>query len=248
MNRKAHESMKAFSTGVTGSRQQVATSTPRQNTTVSKGFFDESGRRMDERRDRRRRGDLVGDRRTGRRPSGRRDHQAVQYQVLNSQSAQNAESQIATPMPRGCAIRSRGYSRKEVVEESMMTRTNVSQGSVDGLLPALRTAQNAIHLPEVQAMLQKLSEYKLGIFMPHMHDGQTGEFQLLPEDMMQVESGVEVSFRSTADIVKQSDRFLPVGWLWRAGASMPVAACEMVWDDGQDSAARPVKHTMSKGD
>jgi hypothetical protein len=61
-----------------------------------------------------------------------------------------------------------------------MTIANVSQGSARGLPPALRTAQAAIHLPEVQEMLRRLSEYKLGIFMPHMHDRQTGEFQPLP--------------------------------------------------------------------
>ena len=74
-----------------------------------------------------------------------------------------------------------------------MTITNVSQGNASGLPQALRTAQEAIHLPEVQEMLRRLSEYRLGIFMPHMHDEETGEFQPLPDDVMQVESGLEVS-------------------------------------------------------
>ena len=51
-----------------------------------------------------------------------------------------------------------------------MTIANVSQGSARGLPQALRTAQEAIHLPEVQEMLRRLSEYKLGIFMPHIHE------------------------------------------------------------------------------
>jgi len=51
-----------------------------------------------------------------------------------------------------------------------MTIANVSQGSARGLPQALRTAQEAIHLPEVQEILRRLSEYKLGIFKPHMHD------------------------------------------------------------------------------
>ena len=110
-----------------------------------------------------------------------------------------------------------------------MTIANVSQGSARGLPQALRTAQEAIHLPEVQEMLRRLSEYKLGIFMPHMHDEQTGEFQPLPDEVMQVESGLEVSFQPTEEIANQTDRFLPVGWFWRAGASTPVAACEMVF-------------------
>ena len=67
-----------------------------------------------------------------------------------------------------------------------MTIANVSQGNVCGLPQALRTAQEAIHFPEVQEMLRRLSEYRLGIFMPHMHDEQTGEFRLLPDQIMQV--------------------------------------------------------------
>jgi len=92
-------------------------------------------------------------------------------------------------------------------------------------------------------MLRRLSEYKLGIFMPHMHDEQTGEFQPLPDACTQVESGLEVSFQPTADIAHQTDRFLPVGWVWRAGASMPAAACEMI-RDGQSDSERPAKHKM----
>ena len=127
-----------------------------------------------------------------------------------------------------------------------MTVANVSQGSTLGLPQALRTAQAAIHLPEVQEMLRRLSEYKLGIFMPHMHDEQTGEFKLLPENLMQVESGLDVSFQPTDEIAIQTDRFLPVGWCWRAGASAPVAACEMVEAGGQGDTERYVKHKMSK--
>ena len=123
-----------------------------------------------------------------------------------------------------------------------MTIANVSQGSVSGLPQALRTAQEAIHLPEVQEMLRRLSEYKLGIFMPHMHDEQTGEFHPLPDEVMQVESGLKVSFRSTEEIANQTDRFLPVGWFWRGGASTPVAACEMVWEEGQGDTERHGKH------
>ena len=125
-----------------------------------------------------------------------------------------------------------------------MAVANISQGSVRGLPQALRTAQAAIHLPEVQEMLRRLSEYRLGIFMPHMHDEQTGEFQPLPDAVMQVESGLEVSFRPTEEIASQTDRFLPVGWFWRAGASTPLAACEMVWDDRPGVTERNDKHKM----
>ncbi|MDZ4696692.1 MAG: hypothetical protein SH820_17690 [Xanthomonadales bacterium] len=128
-----------------------------------------------------------------------------------------------------------------------MTIANVSQGNTRGLPPALRTAQEAIHLPEVREMLRRLSEYRLGIFMPHMHDEQTGEFQPLPDEVMQVESGLEVSFQPTQEIANQTDHFLPVGWFWRAGASTPLAVCEMIDEEGPGDAERYVKHKMPKG-
>ena len=127
-----------------------------------------------------------------------------------------------------------------------MTIANVSQGSAFGLPQALRTAQEAIHLPEVQEMLRRLSEYKLGIFMPHMHDEQTGEFQPLPDEVTQVESGLEVSFQPAEEIASQADRFLPVGWFWRAGAPTPSAVCEMVSEEEAGDSARFVKHKMPK--
>ena len=127
-----------------------------------------------------------------------------------------------------------------------MTVANVVQGSARSLPQALRIAQAAIHLPEVQEMLCRLSEYKLGIFMPHMHDEQTGEFRPLPDNMMQVESGLEVSFHPMEEIATQTDHFLPVGWCWRAGASAPVAACEMASAEGHGDTERYVKHKMLK--
>ena len=84
--------------------------------------------------------------------------------------------------------------------------------------------------------------------MPHMHDEDSGEFQPLPDQLTQVESGLEVSFQPTTAIVNQSDRFLSVGWLWRGGAATTAAACEMVWDDGQGDAAPQGKHSMVKAD
>jgi hypothetical protein len=128
-----------------------------------------------------------------------------------------------------------------------MTIANVSQGSARGLPQALRTAQEAIHLPEVQEMLRRLSEYKLGIFMPHMHDEQTGQFEPLPDEVTQVESGLEVSFRPAEEIANRADRFLPVGWFWRAGASTPSAVCEMAWEGKPGDTGRYEKHKMPKG-
>jgi len=125
-----------------------------------------------------------------------------------------------------------------------MTATNLSQASTLGMPPALRRAQAAIDLPEVQAMLQRLAEFDLGIFMPHQHDERTGDFQPLPDDVMQVESGCRVSFQNMDEIAHQADRFLPVAWRWRDGASTPASACEMVVGEGPDHTERSVKHKM----
>lgn len=128
-----------------------------------------------------------------------------------------------------------------------MIVANVLQTNNYDLPQALRTAQDAMHLPEVQEILERLAKYKLGIFMPHMHDEKTGDFQLLADDVMQVESGMKVTFKPAVEIANQSDRFLPVAWLWRDGATSISAACEMVWDLSPDKNEHRGKHKMIKG-
>ena len=77
--------------------------------------------------------------------------------------------------------------------------------------------------------------------MPHMHDEQTGEFQPLPDNVMQVESGLEVSFQRN----RKPDRSLsPRGVVWACRATTTVAACEMASEEGHDDTERYVKHTM----
>ena len=80
-----------------------------------------------------------------------------------------------------------------------MTIATVSRGSAVGLPQPLKRAQTAIHLPEVQDMLRRLSEYKLGIFMPHVHDDATGDFLLLPDDVMRRRTGQYPASRQTQD-------------------------------------------------
>ena len=125
-----------------------------------------------------------------------------------------------------------------------MSVLNVSQDAPGALPDALMAAQAAMRLPEVQEMLCRLSEFNLGIFMPHMHDEETGAFQPFPEDVMQVESGLEVSFKPTKEISNQAEVYLPVGWCWRATGLAPVIVCEMVSAEGSGGAERYIKHTM----
>ena len=134
----------------------------------------------------------------------------------------------------------------ELAAKHTMTNVNISRANNLSLPQSLSTAQEAIRLPEVQDMLRRLSEYKLGIFMPHMHDEITGEFQPLPDQLMQVESGLETSFQPTEETA--TGRFLPVGWFWRAGASTTSAVCEMVGDEGHSDVGRTGKHKMRNGD
>ncbi len=126
-----------------------------------------------------------------------------------------------------------------------MTTATASQRNALGLPPALITAQAAMQSAEVQEMLRRLSAYGLGICMPHMHDEATGEFQPLPDEIMQIEAGLAVSFQPTAEIARQAGRFLPVAWVWRDGVSMPSAVCEMVQnEDDPDDEMPTVKHKM----
>lgn len=129
-----------------------------------------------------------------------------------------------------------------------MIVATVSKESTSGLPQSLRAAQTAIHRPEVQQMLRQLSKHNLGIFMPHMHGKQTGEFESLPTDVIQVESALEVSFRSAKEIANQTERFLPVAWCWQAGAATTVAVCEMEEEEEEEEkkgdAEQIIKHKM----
>jgi hypothetical protein len=128
-------------------------------------------------------------------------------------------------------------------EETIMMTSSASEAIPRGLPPRIKAAQAAIHIPEVQAMLRRLSEYDLGICMPHMHDKLTGNFAPLPPGIMQIESGLKVAFEFEGDVAARVEPFLAVGWAWRDGRSVPVAACEMV--SGAD-VGNPdeIKHTM----
>jgi len=66
-------------------------------------------------------------------------------------------------------------------------------------------------------MLRKLAAHNLGICMPHVHDEATGEFKPLPDDSIQVEKDLNVSFEPVEDVLKNMEEYLSVGWFWRDG-------------------------------
>ena len=66
----------------------------------------------------------------------------------------------------------------------------------------------SIQEPEVQEMLKRLSNYGLGVFMPHMH-AESGAFVELPRGMVQVEDNLRVSFKPRSEASGSA-----VGWVW----------------------------------
>jgi hypothetical protein len=114
-----------------------------------------------------------------------------------------------------------------------MSDTNAFQRNISSLPDALRVAQESIDLPEVQEMLRKLSKYNLGISMPHMHNEETGDFQPLPKELVQVEADLKVSFSPIEEIPEeiqgQTIRYVPVAWFWRDTEAVPVTVASMCY-------------------
>ena len=92
-------------------------------------------------------------------------------------------------------------------------------------------AQQAIATPEVQEMLKKLSEYGLGVFMPHMHDPETGNFAPLPSGMVAVEDNLQVSFHHASEPEVSNAR--PVGWVWDNSSQTAMACITCIEYSGQ---------------
>ena len=108
-----------------------------------------------------------------------------------------------------------------------MAVANAVRSDLQGLPEALKTALGAIEYPDVREMLRRLADYNLGIFMPHMHDDQ-GAFQELPDGMIQIEDGLEVSFRSKDQTEIDSTRYVPTGWVWAGEGATTAAGCRTV--------------------
>jgi hypothetical protein len=105
-----------------------------------------------------------------------------------------------------------------------MSVATVTRDELGGLPEELVLAQKSIRLPEVQEMLKRLSAYNLGICMPHMHDEATGAFAPLPDDVVQVEDAMAVTFRPR-EPASAEEFFLPVGWVWREKARSVEEMC-----------------------
>jgi hypothetical protein len=78
--------------------------------------------------------------------------------------------------------------------------------------PLVEKAHQAIANPEVQEILKKLSEHGLGVFMPHIHDLETGDFIPLPPGIVSVENNLKVSFHHASEVEVANS--VPVAWIW----------------------------------
>jgi hypothetical protein len=100
----------------------------------------------------------------------------------------------------------------------------------------VRRAHEAVQKPEVQEMIRKLAGYGLGVFMPHVHDEETGEYAPLPPEVLQVERNLEVSFEPDGDAIRSSCS--AVGWRWEDGVRT-AAACVYCMDTQKGHAKFP---------
>lgn len=107
----------------------------------------------------------------------------------------------------------------------------------------LAKAQRAVLLPEVQEMMKKLAEYNLGVYMPHIHEDEDGEFAAMPDGVVQVESGLEVTFHQTSELEERKTTLIPVGWFWRDGTPSIYAGCSAICERymSTDSRGKPVE-------
>ena len=77
--------------------------------------------------------------------------------------------------------------------------------------PEVLRAMDAVHLPEVQEMMQRLAAHGLAIAVPHMHDDE-GEFIPLPKGKVGLEADLTVTFTDIDDPAVASSTV--VMWRW----------------------------------
>lgn len=86
----------------------------------------------------------------------------------------------------------------------------------------LRVAQEAINNKEVQEAAQTLAKYNLGIFVPHLHDEQTGEILPLPAAVISCERDLKITFLPSADVDTGMES---VAWRWNGREIEVCASC-----------------------
>ena len=87
--------------------------------------------------------------------------------------------------------------------------------------PDILNAISSVDLPEVQEMMERLSQFGLGIMVPHCHTDVL-DFAPLPNGMVQIENNLQISFKNRNDIGKH---VIPVGWRWNGESSEAIMRC-----------------------
>jgi len=96
------------------------------------------------------------------------------------------------------------------------------------ITPAMAGAISAIQHPRVQEIIKELSGYNLGVALPHIH--QDGTADLLPDDKVQYENNLVVSFVYKKEFSKKDHSGFPVSWRWNQTKNR-VEACAWCHDD-----------------
>lgn len=86
------------------------------------------------------------------------------------------------------------------------------------------SANEAVQVPEVTALIKELSRFGLGVFVPHEHP-PSGGFIPLERGRVQYESDSHVTFVNRGDT--RLDESVAVGWRWGGNAIEVVAACKV---------------------
>ena len=107
-----------------------------------------------------------------------------------------------------------------------METKNVNNTVLNVLPLKLRKAQLAIEFPEVQEIIKNLAKYNLGVYMPHLQNSENGNFEVLPDEQVQLENDLQISFVSREDSIKMNA--LPVGWIWKNDGLTNAVQCAMV--------------------
>jgi hypothetical protein len=110
---------------------------------------------------------------------------------------------------------------KTVLSESKFSSSG--DLAIQDLPESMQIAINAIETDEVQQIIKTLSEYNLGVTMPHMHRVE-GEFSELPVGVIALERQSDFVNESEIDC----ENTLPVTWRWKNGKVVVAGSCHIL--------------------
>ena len=94
--------------------------------------------------------------------------------------------------------------------------------------PEIAMALSAAQNTRVREIARELSKYNLGVSVPHIHRDQVAD--VLPEDTIQYENDLRVSFPDKDKFFAKRHNAFPVAWRWN-DAEGRLEACAWCHDD-----------------